>query len=403
MRNRALVFVSILLLAVPTIAKIGTIDVVPAATLLYPYFETDVANPNGVNTLLTVQNASATAILAHFTLWTDYGIPTANFNVYLTGYDVATVDMRQILQRVLPLSASDGQDPMDTISPQGQISQDINFASCSGWLPEGQDSIVSPQLLAAHRGLQSTDYFGPGNCGGFNYGDGIARGFVTVETVNNCTTRRPGTAGYFLAGGTGDATTQNVMLGDYVIQDPQNDRVLADNAVHIEASATNPETLPGQYTFYALFAGTNGADNREPLPTAWAGRYSANRTTLGYWRDPGSVIAPFPCGGAPATYPLSQKQIRAFATNGNTAAANTTNRFPIASGKTAVSGATGLGLTAPLGWVFVNLNLASNEIRGSWVSFNNVPAGAATNSQAAYTVPGVALGNGATNDNPTLP
>ena len=30
----------------------------------------------------------------------------------------------------LPRTASDGQDPADTISPQGAASQDINFASC---------------------------------------------------------------------------------------------------------------------------------------------------------------------------------------------------------------------------------------------------------------------------------
>jgi hypothetical protein len=403
MRNRALVFFALLLLAVPTVAKIGTIDVVPSATLLFPYFETDVNNPNGVNTLLTVQNASATAILAHVTLWTDYAVPTATFNIYLTGYDTATLDMREILHRVLPVTASDGQDWQDDISPQGPLSQDINFASCTGLLPDTQENFVSPSLAAAHRGLQSVDYFGPGNCGGFNYGDGISRGFVTVDTVNNCTYRNAKTAGYFMNSGTGDATNQNVMLGDYVIRDIPNDRVFADNAVHIEASAVDPQTQNTQYTFYALFAGTNGKDNREPLPTAWAGRYSANRTVLGYWRDPGLVVAPFPCGGTPSGFPLPQKQIRAYGTNGNIAAASTTNRFPIVAGETPVSGTSGLALTPPLGWVFLNLNLPTDLIRQSWISFENVPAGAPLNTAAGYTVPGIALGRGTTDDNPTLP
>ena len=34
-------------------------------------------------------------------------------------------------------------------------------------------------------------------CAGQDLGDRIARGYVTVDTVNNCTLRFPGDAGYF--------------------------------------------------------------------------------------------------------------------------------------------------------------------------------------------------------------
>jgi hypothetical protein len=403
MRNRALVLFAVLLMAMPMIAKIGTIDVVPASTLLYPYFEVDVDHANGVNTLLTVQNASATAILVNFTLWTDYGIPTANFNVYLTGYDAETISLREVFKRLSPRTASAGQDPTDTLSPHGPISQDINFASCNGYIPDTQDSFISPQLAAAHRGQQSTDFFGPGNCGGFNYGDGIARGFITADAVNQCTLAAPTAPGYFVNGGGGIATLQNVLMGDMAILDVPNERVFADNAVHIEASGTDPLTQFGDYTFYSRFTPSGGGDNREALPTAWAGRYSANRTTLGYWRDPGAVMTPFPCGGAPAGFPLDQKQIRGFGPDGNVVATNAGARFPIASGETAASGASGLGLTSALGWTFLNLNLPTNVIRQSWVSFNHVPPSAPTNATVGYTVPGFALGSASTGDNPTLP
>jgi hypothetical protein len=413
MRNRALVFFALLLLAVPTIARIGTIDVVPAATVLYPWFEVDPANPNGVNTLLTLQNASATAILAHVTLWTDYGIPTATFNIYLTGYDVETIDMYAVLQRVPPRTASAGQDPTDTISPHGPMSQDINFASCTGLLPDVQDSVLAPQIIAAHRGQEASDYFGgAGFCGGHNYGDGRARGFVTIDTVNNCTPRKPGAVGYFINGGGGDATNQNVMLGDYVILDRPNDRVLADNAVHLEAAPgvggtvsypPDPVTAVGAYTFYSRFAASGGHDNREPLPTAWAGRYSVSRTTIGYWRDPGVKPVPFACGGAPPFAPIDQRQIRAFGADGNVVAVNAGARFPRVSGVTPASGASGLGLTSALGWTFLNLNLPTNVVQQSWVSFQHVPPAAAVNAPTAYSVPGIQLGNAASGDNPTLP
>ena len=124
------------MLAVPSFAVIGTVDDVPAATLLLPYFEVDLDDPNGVTTLMSINNASATAVLAHVVLWTDLSVHVLDFNVYLTGYDVQSINLRDILVLGnLPLTASDGQDPFDTISPQGPVSQDINFASCGGILP----------------------------------------------------------------------------------------------------------------------------------------------------------------------------------------------------------------------------------------------------------------------------
>ena len=115
-------------------AVIGTIDDVPAATLLLPYFEVDLDNPvTGVNTLFSINNASATAVLAHVTVWSDQSVPVLDFDVYLTGYDVQTISLRDIfVNGIVPTTASAGQDTGgDTISPQGPVSQDINFASCS--------------------------------------------------------------------------------------------------------------------------------------------------------------------------------------------------------------------------------------------------------------------------------
>ncbi|PYQ63651.1 MAG: hypothetical protein DMF53_09655, partial [Acidobacteria bacterium] len=108
----------------------------PAATLLLPYFEQDLANPNGSTTLFSINNASSQAVLAHVVIWSDLSVPVVAFNIYLTGYDVQTISLRDILiNGALPQTASAGQDPNDTISPKGANSQDINFASCTGILP----------------------------------------------------------------------------------------------------------------------------------------------------------------------------------------------------------------------------------------------------------------------------
>src|ERR1700681_820426 len=114
-----------LALAVPASAAICNIDVAPAATLLLPYFEVDLNNPNGLTTLFSVNNSAAVAVLAHVTIWSDLSVPVLAFNVYLTGYDVQTINLRDIVVNgVLPQTASAGQDPNDKISPKGPKSQD---------------------------------------------------------------------------------------------------------------------------------------------------------------------------------------------------------------------------------------------------------------------------------------
>src|ERR1700692_2170911 len=122
--------------AAPAMAVICTIDAVPAATLLLPYFEVDLSNPNGLTTLFSINNASATAVLAHVVIRSDLSVEVLAFNVYLPGYDVQTINLRDIIVNGnLPQTASAGQDPTDTISPKGSLSPDINFASCTGQLP----------------------------------------------------------------------------------------------------------------------------------------------------------------------------------------------------------------------------------------------------------------------------
>ena len=137
-------------------AIIGTVDDVPAATLLLPYFEVNLTDANDVTTLFSVNNASATAVLVHVVLWSDLSVPVLDFNIYLTGYDVQTVNLRDILVNgILPRTASAGQDPTDAISPHGDFSQDINFASCNGQLPPP----VLPVSFIAHLQASLTGQF----------------------------------------------------------------------------------------------------------------------------------------------------------------------------------------------------------------------------------------------------
>ncbi|MFN7961486.1 MAG: hypothetical protein U0002_09460 [Thermoanaerobaculia bacterium] len=153
MRKTSVLALALLLLAGASVARaeIGTIDNVPAATLLLPYFEVDLDNADGVTTLFSINNASATAVLP-VTLWTDLSVPTLDFNVYLTGYDVQTFNLRDLFTTgSVPRTASVGQDPGDTISPKGIYSQDINFASCNNQLPRRACADFD-HIRAAHTG-----------------------------------------------------------------------------------------------------------------------------------------------------------------------------------------------------------------------------------------------------------
>jgi hypothetical protein len=357
---------------VPAQAAICNIDVTPAATLLLPYFEVDLNHATGPDTMFSVNNSSAAAILGHVTIWSDLSSPVLDFNIYLTGYDVQTIDLRDIVVNGnLPQTASTGQDPTDTISPKGIFSQDTNFASCNGQLPP-------PPLPAAfiqHLKLSLTGKASPllGNlCAGRNLGDNIARGYITVDTVNNCTLRFPGDAGYF----SNDATAQNVLWGDYMFVNPAaNKAATGGPLVHIEASTTDPATTtPGRYTFYGRYVAWDASDHREPLATSFGGRYnidgaSTAHTSFVVWRDPKTNQNAFTCpatAGRPAWYPLGTEGLVIFDEQEHPVVPQTfpfspqppgtgIDPFPAATQRTAVNGPS-LPVPFNSGWVFADLN-----------------------------------------------
>ena len=235
--------------------------------------------------------------------------------VYLTGYDVQTFSMRDVLPGTLPATATDGQDPTDAISPQGMLSQDIKFASCAAMLP--------PAPLERRAWWRTCGRPSPGaavperpprRCAGIARGDYVARGYVTIDTVSGCTARLPHEAGYFAAGGTGDATNQNRLVGDYAVIDgaggaiAPSRRCTSRRAPRIRCTST-----AGSYTFYGRLVGWTAADNREPLATHWAAPYEGADAQVIVWRDPKNVPASLRLQrGAPSWYPLGIEGIVGF-------------------------------------------------------------------------------------------
>jgi hypothetical protein len=359
-----------------------TVGSSPAATLLLPYFEVDPTNAAGLTTLFSINNASAVATLTHVTVWTDLGVPTLGFLIYLTGYDVQTINLRDVFNGSLPGTASAGQDPSDTISPKGQFSQDLNFPSCAGILPHPSSLPADflTHLRAAHSGQFSSVLNG---CAGQNLGDGRLRGYVTVDTVRECTLRYPSDAAYFGPGGS--ASDQNVLWGDYIYVDPANKYSDGENLVHVKA-------FPGAFkqgdlTFYGRYVGMSGADNRQPLPTTWASRFVdggafSGGTDLVVWQDSGRAVNAFPCGTLPSGFPLQHVQDREvtfdeqeqiyrppiapiFPQPGDPSE----GAFPAEANRTSI-GSARFPVPFNFGWIFLELNAVANSTvvpRQSWM------------------------------------
>jgi hypothetical protein len=378
----ALVAFLVLGAAGPARADLCSIDPLPAATLLLPYFEVDPSNPSGMTTLLSINNSSAVAVLANVVVWTDLGVPGLGFQIYLTGYDVQTINVRDLFNGTLPQTASAGQDPQDTISPKGQDSQDINYASCSGVFPYGPlPAAFVNHLRAAYSGQFSTVFNG---CAGQNLQDGRMRGYITIDTVSGCSPTVPSDPGYFGPGGI--ATDQNVLWGDYIYIDPANKYSDGENLVRIKSLPGSFKA--GDFTFYSRYVGNSGADSRQPLATAWASRFVnggafAGGTDVVVWRDSGQIVKPFPCGTQPVGFPLLINQQVAFDEQEQTVVPTVLptalpvipggppnepapDVFPAEANRVHIAGAA-YPVPYPFGWLFLDLDAPGPVLRQSWV------------------------------------
>ncbi|HEV2855049.1 MAG TPA: hypothetical protein VHC97_19810 [Thermoanaerobaculia bacterium] len=387
-----LVLAGLLAWSLPVGAEICTIDDVPAATLLLPYFEVG----EGVNTLFSINNASASAALVHVTVWTDQSVPTLDFDVYLTGYDVQTISMADIFEGNLPPTADAGADPRDTSNPndgisnKGLISQDINFPDTMGpctapYTNPELDNFRLTNLIAAHTGNNAPAY---GGCLGANYGDNVLRGYVTMDSTTQCNLLFPASANYFSSG---IPDNRNILWGDYFYVNDAQNFAQGETLVHIESCPT-PSVgngidecpfLPGEYTFYGRYAAVAGQDQREPLPTTFATRFLNGGifdggTDLIVWRDsktvPTGLNGPYLCGAAnrPPWFHLNQTDVVAFDEQenpedlcfssdvGSPPLGGGPTCFPLETQRVSLSGDNVIGAdpapTASFGWLYLNLN-----------------------------------------------
>ncbi len=393
---------------VPASAEMCTLDNVPAATLLLPYFEVDLdAAPGaGVKTVFTIHNALPSPTVAHVSFWTDWSQPTLDFDIFLTGYDVQAVDLYDVFANGnLPVTADEqgdqGQDggrvadptsscdgTVDSCSPHGSHpSWDGSFSgngasgslNCIDIFPFFVNPLLSgsrlPDMQAKHTGQTLA-----GGCFGADHGDNVARGYITIDNAETCTLVFPHETDFdYFSDGVDPSIASNVnqLWGDWYFVDPGNPSTLpVDALVHIEADdAFDSTSTPTGQTFYGRYTGDlGGIDNREPLANAWAFSYRHAPpelvTDLVVWRDSKaddqSFDVGYPCGSGPGSgpdwHPLDQTQVVCFnQTEGAVEICTEADCLPLESQRLAL-GTGDFDVPFTAGWCQLNLDVAGQPI-----------------------------------------
>jgi hypothetical protein len=374
-----LLLYGLLLAAIP--AEAGVLDGncrvanQPAATLLIPYFEVDLADPSGATTLVSINNASVKPVLARVVLWTDWAVPTLAFDVYLTGYDVQTLNVRDLLEGRLPVTGPGTSNLGDLSDP------DVTFSGCGNSTANFSTTPDNKQrtwLLAAHTGRAVAKGATEQCAGSGTAGPNVATGYITVDAVNRCSPRSVGTtantpvqAGYFVKGGKGIASDANVLWGDYhYINSRKN---TADSQAAVAVVADPDHFVSGDYTFYGRYVNFDGSDDRIPLSSLYYVRYmnggsSFAGTDVVVWRDNRKSAAGLTaCGKKPSWVPLGEMQLVAFDEEENPAELAGGNTFPVTTQKVRV-GSPVLAAPKPSGFLMIDLWHKNSAHAQGWVS-----------------------------------
>ena len=266
--NKLVVFL-LLMLASPAFAfsphndDSCDIGVAPAATLLLPFFEVDLDDPNGETTVFTITNVDARDRIARVTLWTVFAYPALTFDVALDGYGVQSINLYDVIGRgVLARSCRDVPAPLP-----GEV-------------------VARLQRVFLEGIADDCDFVG--------YELDTAIGYATIDLVRNCSANSPMTHEYW----TGDLAWDNVLIGDFEQIDSANDFAQGSPLVHIRAvpeGGTLAQRLampsPFPRTFYARYqpAVAPGLDGRQPLPSVFAARWISDGSTMAthfkIWRE----------------------------------------------------------------------------------------------------------------------
>ena len=264
------------------------IKVAPAATLLLPYFDVNTVNPQEGTTFFTITNVTPLPQIARVTLWTDVAFPVVTFNIFLTGYDVQSINLADVV--MLGRIAEPGTSSNSGVGARsaGNDANPLIDTTACGKLPDR----LPPEVLADVRSaltLGRTTACGNAPVG-FPHEDRHAIGYATIDVVRNCGSAMPVDPGYFES----EILYDNVLIGDYQQVDGLNNFAQGNTLVHIraipEGGLSGSAQTNFRRTFYSRLQNGGTADRRQPLPSTFAARWIDGGvgeliTSLKIWRE----------------------------------------------------------------------------------------------------------------------
>ena len=336
--KKFLVFLALALLVVSGTGYAVTCayDNVPAATLLIPYWTVSMNQVNPTlpaspfkDTLVGIVNVSAPGVIAHITVWNKYSKAVLDFNVPLTGKDVAYFRMSDILNGKLNVNGNTQTKPLFPPDPCGinltptvpvyapsigwGATQFIRFANPEAALVPTRTgdawASISQYATPAYPGFQPRVWDSLDESGDITFdnsslniidtdnpacnkgaGDGIYSGnfsgYLTIDVVNFCTNYFPSDPEYYThdaiatagwSGGTAPLTyTPNVLIGDVFFIDTATTagNISGDQAVPLEFDSRLHTTQAGPNsvkTFYGKYVNTVPSSACNGFATEWNG------------------------------------------------------------------------------------------------------------------------------------
>ncbi len=332
-------------------------DNVPAATLLVPYWKVTLngatdfpINSGGTDTLVSVVNVSAPGVIAHVTVWNKYSQAVIDFNIPLTGKDVVSFSMRDIMNGKLSPNLPQYDTTKYPLDPCGIVNPglpSVTYQPSIGWAQTQFIRFSHPDALSlgtdvvrsiSQYNLISVDAIGPlfrptvwhsldqsgdittfSTSAGANildtdnpqckwttadasYKDALS-GYLTIDVVNYCTNFFPDQADFYTKDaiattgwtGAGFTYTPNVLIGDVFFVDTASNggNVSGDPAVAIEFDSrlpytTTTKTFFGKYVTATVSAANCIGEVTNPVVgcTAYIASYAPTFQFAGDGREP---------------------------------------------------------------------------------------------------------------------
>lgn len=179
----------------------------PGASLVIPYFEVDLDDPDGRTTLVTIGNVGA-PVIAHVSVYSDWGLPVYAWDVYLAQDAFETFNLRDlVVYGNLPSSGSADALP-GCANPLFRLP-----------LPLSSVDLMQKQLTG-YKFVGNSCYSQP------REDSSLATGSLLVDALERCTEPGPWPAyptdmqGYFADDQT--VSRREVLWGDFTLVDPSN-------------------------------------------------------------------------------------------------------------------------------------------------------------------------------------